>query len=127
METDATVGRGAIPAGLCLGQKSNSDSHTHRDSSAVRGFHTSPVYLQPVCEGEGSDLAGAEGPRHHNQDQIPGILCSSLGPFITRHRTQLLLVGGTTDFNRQKSLILFFFKLFILYWSIADEHCCDSF
>ena len=81
----------------------------------------------PSVRREGSDLARAEGPRHHNQDQIPGILCSSLGPFITRHRTQLLLVGGTTDFNRQKSLILFFFKLFILYWSIADEHCCDSF
>lgn len=43
-------GRGAIPAGFCLGQKSNTDSHTHRDSSVVRGFHTGPVYLQPVCE-----------------------------------------------------------------------------
>ena len=83
----------------------------------------------PSVRREGSDLARAEGPRHHNQDQTPGILCSSLGPFITRHRTQLLLVGGTTDFNRQKSLVLFFFfsKRFILNWSIADERCCDNF
>ena len=83
----------------------------------------------PSVRREGSDLARAEGPRHHNQDQTPGILCSSLGPFITRHRTQLLLVGGMTDFNRQKSLVLFFFfsKRFILYWSTADERCCDNF
>ena len=38
----------------------------------------------PSVRREGSDLARAEGPRHHNQDQTPGILCSSLGPFITR-------------------------------------------
>ena len=73
---------------------------------------TPALFTCPSGRKEGSDLARAEGPGHHNQDRTPGILCSSLGPFSTRHRTQLLLVGGTTGFNRQKSLILFFFKTF---------------
>lgn len=37
-----------------LGEKSNTDSHAHRDSSVVKGFHTNPVSLQPLHEEGGT-------------------------------------------------------------------------
>ena len=75
-----------------------------------KAFPPALLACSPSVRKEGSNRTRAEGTRRHNHDQTPGILCSSLGPFSTWHRTQLLPVWGTADFNRQKSLILFFFS-----------------